>query len=289
MSIILSRDLVLTDESTEDPNAGHIGYKNLITRSNVTSDFSETFFPIVNVANVATNLFWKSVSLGVQYITVAAGLNAGVDYIGFANHNLGSGGIAYQVEGSNDGSTWVPISDEIIPDGDTPHVQLFTIAIYTAYRIKLTPTGVIYPRIAVLFLGKMLVLQRRTYVGHTPITMGRETTFSSNVSENGHFLGRVIRRESVQTDLSIKNLTPEWYRSYFDDFAQAARTQPFFWAWRPVDYPTEVGYVWATDDIRPKNQRANGMMSVSMKMTGIGSFNATSADDSSETLSDIAT
>lgn len=289
MSIIISRDLVLTDESTEDPNAGHIGYKSVIERTNINADYSESFNPIANVANVATNLFWKSTSLLPQYITITAGLNGGVDYVAFANHNLGSGGISYQVEGSNDGSTWVPISDVIIPDGDTPHVQIFTLAIYTAYRVKLTPTGIIYPRIAVLFLGKMLVLQRRIYVGHTPVTMGRETTFSSNVSENGHFLGRVIRRESVQTSIAIKNLTPEWYRSYFDDFAEAARLTPFFWAWRPVDFPTEVGYVWCTDDVVPQNQRANGMMSVTMKVAGIGKFRANSADDSEDLSTDIAT
>lgn len=287
MSILISRDIVLTDQSTEDANAGHIGYQNLITRSNVAADSEENFFSIVNVANVATNLFWRSASLAEQYITVSASLNAGIDYIGFANHNLSTGGVAYQVEGSDDGVTWTPISDEVIPDSDAPHVQLFPLAIYTTYRIKLTPSTSIFPRIAVIYLGKMLVLQRRVYVGHTPITMGRDTTFSNNVSENGHFLGRTIRRESLQSSIDLKNLTPEWYRSYMDDFAQAARTTPFFWAWRPVDYPLEVGYVWATDDVVPKNQRANGMMSVSLKLRGIGSFNAVSADEFSS--SDIVT
>ena len=276
MSIILSRDLVLTDNSVEDPNAGHIGYRTLLSRSNVTADFEEQFFPIGNVANPATNLFWRSVSLNEQYIYVSAGLNTGVDYIGIANHNLSSGGIAYQVEGSDDGIDWEPISDEIIPDSDAPHVQIFPLAVFALYRIKLTPSGDAYPRIAVIYLGKMLVLQRRTYVGHTPITMGRETTISNNRSETGQFLGRVVRREFLETSVSLKNITSDWYRTYFDDFAEAARTTPFFWAWRPLDYPAEVGYCWAADDIVPKNQRVNGMMQVGFKMQGIGKFVATS-------------
>lgn len=287
MSIILSRDIVLTDTSTEDPNAGHIGYQTLLERSNTVADYAEQFFPIENVANPATNLFWRSTSLGVQYITVSAGLNAGIDYVGFANHNFGSGGIAYQIEGSDDGDVWEPISDEMIPDSDAPHVQVFPLAVYTLYRIKLTPSSTIVPRCSVIYLGKMLVLQRRTYVGHTPITMGRETTISNNRSETGQFLGRVVRREYLQTGVKLKNLTPEWYRSYFDDFVEAARTTPFFWAWRPVDYPTEVGYCWAKDDIVPENQRANGMMSVSFKMQGIGKFIAVATD--ADIPSDIST
>lgn len=279
MSIILSRDIVLTDTSVEDPNAGHIGYHSLITRSNITADYAESENPIANAANYATNLFWRSTSTALQYITIAAGLNSGIDYIGFANHNLGSAGIAYQVQGSNDGSAWTDIGDPIIPDSDSPHVQIFPLTVFTLYRIKLTPSGAIAPRIAVIYLGKMLALQRRTYVGHTPITMGRDTTFTTNRSENGQFLGRTIRRESLASAVSLQNLTPEWYRSYFDAFAEASRLRPFFWAWRPVDYPLEVGYVWTTDDITPKNQRANGMMEVSFKITGIGSFDATSAAD----------
>lgn len=279
MSIILSRDIVLTDASVEDPNAGHIGYQNLITRSNISADYAEAENPVANAANTLTNLFWRSTSAAAQYITVAAGLNSGIDYVGFANHNLGSAGIAYQVQGSNDGSTWEDIGDEIIPDSDSPHVQIFPLTVFTLYRVKLTPSGAIVPRIAVIFIGKMLVLQRRTYVGHTPITMGRDTTFTTNRSENGHFLGRAIRRESLSSSINLQNLTPEWYRSYMDPFAEAAKLTPFFWAWRPVDYPLEVGYCWTTDAITPKNQRANGMMEVSFKITGIGSFDATSAAD----------
>lgn len=275
MSIIISRDIILTDDSLDDPNAGHIGIQTVIARNNLSADYSDGNKAIANLANVATNLFWRSSSLADQYITIAAGLNEGVDYVAFANHNFASGGISYQVEGSNDGVTWTPISDTIIPENDSPHVQIFPLAIYPSYRIHLTPSLVV-PRIAVLYLGKMFVLQRKIYVGHTPITMGRDTSFVTNRSESGQFLGRVIRKQSLGTTVDLKNLTEDWYRAYFEDFVIAARTRPFFWAWRPIDYPQEVGYVWTTDDIIPKNQRNNGMMSVSMKIVGIGSFVAIS-------------
>ena len=270
--IIISKGLILSNADAVDPNAGRIGYHSYITRTSVSADSAMDDFPISNVANPATAELWKSESLDEQFIYVVPGLNEGVDYIGLANHNFGSDGIAYRVEGSNDGMDWEVLSDEVIPNDDSPHVQLFELAVFQQYRIGLTPNGDHPPQAAIVYLGKVLGLQRKIYVGHTPITMGRSTTFSTKVSESGHFLGRIIRREMVESQIAINNLTPDWYRTYFEPFAEAARVTPFFWAWRPVSYPAEVGFVWATDDIVPSNQRPNGMMQVSFKVQGIGKY-----------------
>lgn len=279
MSILLTRDIVLSDAATEDPDAGHIGWHSFIKVDNIAADYAEQFFPITNLANSATNEFWRSVSLNQQYITVNVGLNSGIDYVGFANHNLGSGVIAYRLEGSNDGMAWTAITEDVIPESDAPHVQVFELAIYTAYRIRLTPTATTFPRISCSNIGKMLVLQRRIYVGHTPITMGDDTTVTNNRSETGQFLGRIVRREFLTATVAVKNLSADWVRTYFLDFKEASKTLPFFWAWRPLSYPMEVGYCWLMDDIALKNQRANGMMNMSMQMQGIGKFVAEATND----------
>lgn len=281
MAIVISRDVALTDSSTEDPNAGHIGYQNLVAPANVSADSEQAFFPVVNLTNPATNIFWWSNSLDEQFLNITPGLNAGVDYIAFANHNFGSGGIAYQVQASNDNVTWDDIGDELIPENDTPHMQIFPLSVYLFWRVRLAPTTAV-PRIAVMYLGKVLVLQRRIYVGHIPITMGDNTTVSNNRSEKGQFLGRVVRREYAETSIDLKNLTADWVRSYLLDFIEQAKVLPFFWAWRPIDYPREVGYCWTTDDINPKNQRPNGMMQVQIKVQGIGKFAALAVVESPE-------
>ena len=275
--IIISKNLVLPDVTGVDPNAPRIGYRNLITPSNISADYEDQQFPARNIGYPATNLKWRSISLNEQYITVSVGANDGIDYVGFANHNFGTAGVAYLVQGSNDGSTWVDVSDEVIPNDDSPHVQLFELAVYTQYRVRLTPATDKYPYCAVIYIGRMLSMQRNLYVGHSPVTLSRDTTFQTKNSENGNFLGRTIQREAMTCSAEFSNLTPSWYRIYFDPFVIAARTLPFFWAWRPADYPAEVGFVWATDDIVPKNQRNNGMMGVGWKMRGIGAHISESA------------
>jgi hypothetical protein len=49
----------------------------------------------------------------------------------------------------------------------------------------------------------------------------------------------------------------------------AARQIPFFFNWRPGDYPNESSYAWLTADPRPQNQSSNGMMQVQFDLEGI--------------------
>jgi hypothetical protein len=121
----------------------------------------------------------------------------------------------------------------------------------------------------VVYCGKLLVLQRRIYVGHTPGNYGRTSKVINAKSENGSFLGRIVLNEMTKTSVALENLTPDWYRTYFDPFVTAAREDPFFWAWRPSSYPAECGYAWLTNDPKPNNSLPNGMMQVSFEISGI--------------------
>jgi len=138
----------------------------------------------------------------------------------------------------------------------------------TALRLKMQP-GLAPPEAAVLYAGRLLILQRRVYVGHTPINYGRKTSVTNGMSESGNFLGRIVVGQSLETVLSLTNLTPSWYRSNMEPFVTAAREAPFFFAWRPGSYPREVGYAWLNNDPQPVNQRPNGMMGVELKMSGV--------------------
>lgn len=270
--IIISSDIVLSEVAAEDPNAGQICYQSYLNRGSVSSDEAQLNYPITNLATPATHLLWKGETADEQHITINAGLNIGADYVAFANHNFGSKGIAYQVQGSDDESTWEDIGDLVIPNDDSPHIQIFPLTVFNVYRIKLTPSGDTPPQAAIVYIGKKLAMQRRSYVGVTPLTMGLNTQLSNNVSERGHFLGRIVKCEFIEASFSWENLKPAWYRQYFDPFVRFARTQPFFYAWRPVDYPLEVGFVWTNGRITPKNQRPNGMMEVEMKVQGISEY-----------------
>jgi hypothetical protein len=91
------------------------------------------------------------------------------------------------------------------------------------------------------------------------------------MSEAGNFLGRILVGESRKTSVTLSNLSPVWYRNNMDPFISAAKTTPFFYAWRPASYPAETGYAWLTADAAPANQSPNGFMSVTLPIGGVAS------------------
>ena len=166
---------------------------------------------------------------------------------------------------------WTDISGLVaqIPDDDLPLIIRFVSQpTLHAIRLKLAQ-GTAGPQAAVLYTGQGLVFQRRVYVGHTPITMGRQTSVVNGMSESGNFLGRIVLGESRTNSVALKNLSPAWYRTNMDPFIDAAQTAPFFFAWRPGGYPDETGYCWLTGDAVPVNQLPNGMLSVTLNLAGV--------------------
>lgn len=252
-----------------DDNSPAVGWHNLVTSANVTADAEDPNFPAVNLANPSVYPPWRSDDAAEQYATVMLDGDVDVDYVGIGRHNLGSAGITVAVEGY-DGSAWSDVTDEVTLDDDRPVIFQFVKAQYVGIRLRLgaAPDEYDLAEIAVLYVGELLLLQRRIYVGHVPITYGRQTEVANNRSERGLFLGRVEISEFHASGFSIQNMTPDWYRENLEPFVDVCQGTPFFWAWRPRDYPEETGYVAVTNQPSPKNQRTNGMMSIEFQFSG---------------------
>lgn len=264
--IVISPALALVPVSEIDPDAPAIGWHNLVTAGVVSADDELAGFPATNLANPSTAEQWRSGDdTGEQFITID---QSGVyDYVGIARHNFGSGQVSVRVDADID-SVWTEVVPEFLPGSDAPLMMLFEQGTYLGLRIRLYAGGTA-PRASVLYAGEVTRVQRRVYVGHTPITDGRRSRVTNARAESGDFLGRIVLTESLETSVEFKNLTPAWYRSTLRPLIRACAEQPFFWAWRPGSYPDEVGYSWLTNDPTPTNQRANGMMSVSLQMGGL--------------------
>ena len=256
---------IATGGGVTNPNSPLIGYDQKVTISNIAASSAATDFPATNMANPATFLKWKATSTAANTVTVStlAGLS---DYVGIAAHNLGSKVIPITIEG-NTGAGFVTIVQATTLPDDQPTIFRFPSALYTSIRLSLG-VGTAEAEIGVLFVGRLLTLQRRIYVGHTPIKFGRSTKIVNGMSESGQYLGRIIVGQSRDSAFSIQNMTPGWYRQNFDPFLVAAKDSPFFWAWRPFSFATEVGYVWLRNDPKVVNQRTNGMMNVSLEISG---------------------
>ena len=262
MSVYISQALALTLAATTANDAGIIGYDNLLTITNVAATSEAVNYPATNLANPSTASFWRSAVTTTQYVTVNATGTA--DYVGLARHNLTAATVS--VEAYN-GSTWSTVFAEQVLGSNAPAMLRFTSTAASQFRLKIQ-NATVEPEIAILYVGELLELQRRIYVGHTPITYGRQTTVQSGRSESGNYLGRVILQERLSTSVQLENLTPNWYRETMEPFVIAAKSQPFFYSWRPTTYPEEVGFCWLTNDAVPVNQRANGMMSIGLDMGG---------------------
>lgn len=272
MSVVLSPALVLTDilsgGGVINANNPIIGYHNLVTDGVTVATTEHASYPVTNLENSLTHLRWQGTdSSSDEYLTMTLNTVDDIDYVAIARHNFFSAQITVSLEIFN-GVTWDEVISEFIPPNDTALLMRFEPQAVTQVRVKLQPSGTV-PRAAVMYAGKLLIVQRRLYVGHTPITYGRKTVMVDGYSENGEFVGRIVKNTSQGTQIDLNNLSPDWYREYFDPFVEAAQTEPFFFAWRPGDYGFEVGFCWTTGDPIPSNESPNGFMKVSFPVKGI--------------------
>jgi hypothetical protein len=272
MSIHIAANIaLLADEIAEGgleppgitPENPRIGWHNIVTASNISAGEEAAGFPLVNLANPTTYLRWRAETDYEQELLISEA--AQVNYFAIAGHNLGQATLTFQ--SSDNLADWTT-HVEVIPGSNNAYIAEFENATAGYFRLLIAaPVGTV-PEIAVLHVGRILRVQRRIYVGHRPITLSRRTKVSTGKSENGQFIGRVLRSQGLSTDIKLSNLTPSWYRDFFDPFVDHATTGAFFWAWRPQSYPNEVGYTWLTADISPPNQRRNGMMEVALSVDG---------------------
>lgn len=247
-----------------------ICHHNLIDVDNIAATSSHADFPVVNLANPATNLYWKANATTAQDITITLTDNEHlVDYIAIARHNLYSCGATITITGDAGGGS-AELVEEFSPTSDDPIIITFDPNTYIELVIEISAADVA-AQIAVVYCGEMLRVERNMYVGYAPMTLNTDTDAVSGFSESGNFLGRIIVNESRTGQMTINNLTPAWVRSDLKPFLADAKSRPFFFAWRPSSYPEEVVFAWQVDTQGPypQNSLPNGMMNFSMNLKAL--------------------
>ena len=265
MSVVISDSLVLGQIVTGRQNAPRLCYINYVNALNVTLESGKSGTFIENLANPSTAFYAQINETDEFYIDVAVG-GRFTDYVGLARHNLQPGAeIRIDIEVAG---TWFTVSDWSAVGQSQAILKTFNEAFPDVVRIRFRGQGV-FVRIGVIYVGLSIELQRNIYVGHTPITYGRNRQTVGGISEAGQYLGEVVRRRTLTTSVELSNLTADWYREVLDPWLGQEERTPAFWAWRPFSYPDEVAYVWVTGDPRPQNARSNGMMSISLNFEGL--------------------
>jgi len=255
----------------EDLNAPMFGYLNYLTSANITATNEQVAYPASNLGNVSTASFWKASSAVEQYLTATINPAQVVDYVGIARHNFYTAGIAVSVETQEgSGDPWVEVIAPFIPGSSAALIFRFIAQSAFGVRVKLA-VGTVAAQASVMYVGKLLVSTQRIYVGHSPITLNRRVEIISGMSESGNYLGRIVTGATLTTSVSLTHLNKDWYREYFDPFVVVAQTTPFFFAWRPLQYSEESAFAWLTNNPNPSNMMSNGMMQVSLDMSGVSS------------------
>lgn len=273
MSVVITQNLVLDAVEQEDlvnglPDYPLIAYNNLVTDSNISASFTLDGYPASNMAAPITFREWRASAGGGQWISIVLDGITQVDYVAIAKHNFGSGQIPVSIEDWTTGSA-VTIAGPVIPADDSPLLFRFSPRAMTLVKIFLN--AVAAPRAAVVYAGKLLVMQRRIWVGHTPFPHGRKSSASRGWSESGQFLGSVLLGAWRETSAPFRLISPDWYRENMDAFLAVAASTPFFFAWRPASYPLEVGFGGLTDDPVPvpEDSSSNNLLAFTLNMKGV--------------------
>jgi hypothetical protein len=268
--IIIPSALLASPPAGEPLTHARIGYQTWTREDGVTATGSTEAedAPADAVLSYVTNTFWEPTALPAT-LTIDFGRLRQIDYVGIGAHTIGSSECSVAVATSPDNSTYTDFSDDTAPGNDAA-IMFLDDAVSCRY-LRLSFAGsVVMPRVGVVYAGEVLTMYRALYAGHQPITMSRRTTMTTLKSRGGQLLGRSFRRHGIATPASYKNLPSDWVRENLDPFVRSARLYPYFWAWRPQDFPEEVGYVWTDDDIAPKNSGPRDLMEVGWEMEGIG-------------------
>jgi hypothetical protein len=237
---------------------------NIVKNGTVTASSETTGFPAIAAANPLTYNYWKPATLPATW-TVDAGSAKPVGYVGIASHDLGEISATVAVEYSLDNSTWVQV-DSLTPTDNSPIIFLFEPITARYWRLNVSGTS---PFIGVVYIGMPLEMQRPCFAGLNPIDLTRNTTIRPNVSVGGQWLGRSVIRQGNVMSIAFQNLGFQWYKQNFDPFVELARTDPFFFAWRPDGYPASVGYVWVNSDISPTTSGKRDLVDVGFTMEGL--------------------
>lgn len=257
-------------------NSPRVGIQQLLNAGNYDGGVGNTLpsNPAFLALNDSTADRWKSVNSDAHTMVFSIG-DAPVDYIGIAAHKGLVGKqltiTAITADANGDTIAVVVIFGPKMIISEEPIFVLFSEVQSPSTRLVIAIGGSenFDLEIGIIRAGKSVFLPRNIYVGHTPITYGRQTNKLIAMSDTSEYLGQRLVSTKKQSSVDMQNIPPLFYRNYlYRQFHLPSETTPFFWAWRPDTYPEEAGFCWLSGDMQVSNSLANGFMSLSFSMMG---------------------
>lgn len=220
--------------------------------------------------------YWVPDTTGVTSATLTATLAtaAALDFAAIEAHNLGTHGATVSIEYSTDsGTTWTVAGAAQALTDDDP-VGWYFMAV-TADRWRLNVTGFTAGdaiSVGVCFFGAALMMDRPFYQGFTPPIAVNDVDLLNNVSAGNHLLGNSVVRRGLTFSAKFQHISATYIRGdRFQAFQHAFNNgTPFFFVWRPTQFP-EMRYCWREGDtIAPSNTGPRALMGFTMNMRAYG-------------------
>ena len=176
----------------------------------------------------------------------------------------GTNSITLQYESSV--SAFTTLQTYSAPSGSLTFDTFNSVTVSSGRRIRFSIVSATSIDIRQLWAGEYMEFQRGQWATATPPTLTQGIKVSNNISVNGSFLGRSIKRTERSGKISLEHLTQDWVRDTWEPFADHCARSPFVYLWSDnTAYSSEVGYCFAENIVVPKNA-GNSFMSVEMPL-----------------------
>lgn len=245
-------------------NHARILYNNIMANASVSVDTGDGELGVLIPTTIDRYVFTNTAVMTFTLPTAQL-----MDTVCIGAHSLQGYTVLAEYD-DDDAGTFTNLAPEKTVSGTTA-VMIHRQSFVTVKRLKITLTGTgINNCIAVIYGGISLQVQRPYYGGSTPINLNPVTSYYNARTETGNFVGREIRSKDYKVSPSWKNLTDDWYRTYFTRFTKSAQALPFFFAWNLLEHPYDVGLCITEGDISPSYQGKLNFVQVSADFLGIG-------------------
>jgi len=241
-----------------------IGYDDQISEALLTSTGTFTS-PLESLANGQTwnRAIWTPAA--GSYNFTATFTPAPVDYVAFYGGTLASAS-SIQIEIDEGGWT---VADVISgPFAGGPLIHRLPTA-YTATGVRITILSPTALELAVVYAGRILELPESITATFTPPPLGRVSALDPVVSNTGHYMGTLRRREGWRFQIAQKNVEPAWMAAEWLPMITTMEVWPFFFSWAHETAPADTVFGWLDGKQTPPSYSNPIFMGWQLKCRGL--------------------
>ena len=191
-----------------------------------------------------------------------------VSFVGISKHDFGTINATVAIEYLV-GATWTafPGAGALTPADDTPILLLTALTNVDGVRVRITAADD-EPTVSIIMVGLADEWPRPFVWPGQPITEGDRIGFENTIAVTGNWLGRSVVSDGLQFGVEMNHVTEAWRQTTFKAFKVYTNGEDaaFFIALRPLDYPDELAYAWATNVVTATRAMPNKVISTSVSL-----------------------